>query len=142
MTRCKNIFLDFLCSCVNFEMYWSLFRGKQMARYQHLPIFKTSYDLLIEVMQLTKDFPREFKFSLGEKIQKSIIELLLDIYRANNSKDKTKYINSILEHLQCLDLLLRVSFDLKILSQPKYCAYIEKSSSIAKQSLGWLSVVD
>lgn len=113
-----------------------------MARYQHLPIFKTSYDLLIEVMQLTKDFPREFKFSLGEKIQKSIIELLLDIYRANNSKDKTKYINSILEHLQCLDLLLRVSFDLKILSQPKYCAYIEKSSSIAKQSLGWLSVVD
>lgn len=112
-----------------------------MAKYHHLPIFKTTYDLLIELMHATKDFPREFKFSLGEKIQAHIVDLLVDIYRANSARDKVTFITSILEHVQFLDLFLRVSFDLKILPQARYCAFIEKTSSIAKQSQGWLAAM-
>ena len=52
-----------------------------MAQYQHLPIYKTAYDLLVELMNTTKDFPRDFKFSLGEKIQNHVIELLVLIYK-------------------------------------------------------------
>ena len=34
-----------------------------MAQYRHLPIYKSAYDLLVELMNTTKDFPRDFKFS-------------------------------------------------------------------------------
>ena len=63
-----------------------------MAQYRHLPIYKTAYDLLVELMNTTKDFPRDFKFSLGEKIQNHVIELLVLIYKANSSKDKKDFI--------------------------------------------------
>ena len=110
-----------------------------MAQYYHLPLYKTTYDLLLELMHVTKDFPRDFKFSLGEKIQLHIVDLLVDIYRANSARQKTEFIMSILEHVQFIDLFLRISFDLKLIPQSRYCAFIEKTGSIAKQSQGWLA---
>ena len=109
-----------------------------MAQYQHLPIYKTAYDLLVELMNITKDYPRDFKFSLGEKIQNQVIELLVLIYKANSAKDKKDFIIEIINHVQFLDLYLRISFDIKILPQNKYCMLIEKTYSIAKQAQGWL----
>lgn len=108
-----------------------------MAQYQHLPIFKTAYDLLIELMQTTKDFPREFKYSVGEKIQTNVVELIVEIYKANSAKDKLLFIDNVLEKIQFINLFLRISLDLKILPVTKYAAFIEKSASIAKQAQGW-----
>jgi hypothetical protein len=31
-----------------------------MAQYQHLPIYKQTYDILLRTMSATKDFPREY----------------------------------------------------------------------------------
>jgi len=112
-----------------------------MAKYHHLPIYKTAYDLLLELMHATKDFPREFKFSIGEKVQEHIVGLLIDIYRANSAKEKTSFIISILEHVQYLEIFLRMAYDLRILPQTRYCAFIEKTTSIAKQSQGWLTAM-
>ncbi|MDR1168241.1 MAG: four helix bundle protein [Heliobacteriaceae bacterium] len=109
-----------------------------MARHEHLPIYKTTYDLLIALMHTTKNFPREFKFTLGEKIQNHILELLVDIYRANSAKDKRADIISILEHVQYLNLFMRISFDLKILTTERYAVFIEQTGSISKQAQGWL----
>ena len=109
-----------------------------MAQYQHLPIYKTTYDLLTDLMNVTKEFPRDFKFSLGEKIQNHVIELLVLIYKANSTKNKKDFISEILNEVQFLDLFLRISFDLKIIPQARYCVLIEKTYSIAKQAQGWL----
>ncbi len=59
-----------------------------MARYQHLPIYKLSYELLARVMAVTKEYPRDHKFTLGQKIRDEIISLIVLIYRANSSELK------------------------------------------------------
>ena len=109
-----------------------------MAQYEHLPIYKTAYSLLIELMQATKDFPREFKYSLGEKIQINIVDLLVEIYKANSARDKKIFIEAVLEKIQFINLFLRISFDLKLIPINRYAAFIEKTASIAKQAQGWL----
>ena len=38
-----------------------------MAQYQHLPIYKQTYDILLRTMMATKEFPREYKYTLGQK---------------------------------------------------------------------------
>ena len=48
---------------------------KIMARYQHLPIYKMTYELLLKVMNITKNFPKEFKYTLGEKLKDELMEL-------------------------------------------------------------------
>jgi len=67
-----------------------------MARYQHLPIYKTGYELLGQVVRVTKEFPREFKFTLGQRLRDEVIDVLVLVYRANNQKDKTPVLVEIL----------------------------------------------
>jgi hypothetical protein len=59
-----------------------------MAQYTHLPIYKTTYELLNLVTKKTKTFPRDFKYSLGDKIRNECIDLVVFIYKANSTKDK------------------------------------------------------
>lgn len=40
-----------------------------MAQCQHLPIYKTTYELLVVVTRATAGFPKAYKYSLGEKIR-------------------------------------------------------------------------
>jgi len=61
-----------------------------MATYNHLPVYKASYDLLVELFRFTKDFSWEYKYTLGESIKKETVEMIINIYRANNSYSKEK----------------------------------------------------
>ena len=109
-----------------------------MAQYQHLPIYKLTYDLLLKIIHLTKNFPRDYKYTLGQKLKDEIIELVIIIYKANSSKDKEKHIEMILENIQVVQLLIRLSHDIKILPRKQYADIAEKVDSLALQAQGWL----
>ena len=108
-----------------------------MAQYLHLPIYKQTYDILLRTMMATKDFPREYKYTLGQKIKDELIELVVMIYRANSSTDKNQHIESIVERVQAIQLMMRLSHDMKILSRRNYAALSEMTDSLAKQAQGW-----
>ena len=61
-----------------------------MAPYDRLPVYKASYDLLLETFQFVKTFSREYKYTLGESVKRETLELIREIYRANGSFDKRK----------------------------------------------------
>lgn len=119
------------------HLYLEVLEGAIMAQYNHLPIYKTSYDLLLELIQVTKNFPREYRYSLGEKIDNHLIDLIVTIYKANSAKNKEPFLQSILEHVQFINLFLRISCDIKIIPLNRYANFIEKTSSIAKQATAW-----
>ena len=109
-----------------------------MAQYQHLPIYKQTYDILLRTMVVTKEFLREYKYTLGQKIKDELIELVVIIYRANSAADKGRHIESIVERVQAIQLMMRLSHDMKILSRRHYAALSEMTDSLAKQAQGWL----
>ena len=59
-----------------------------MAKYDDLPVYKASYDLLIEIFHFTKEFTKEYKYTIGESLKKETVELITLIYRANSKRDK------------------------------------------------------
>ena len=63
-----------------------------MAKYDELPVYKASYDLLLEIFRFTKEFNREFKYTVGESLKKETLELITLIYRANSVKEKRETI--------------------------------------------------
>ena len=109
-----------------------------MAQFAHLSVYKTAYTFLVELVQTTKNCPKEFKYSIAEKMQQISVDLILDIYRANSSIDKIPHLEHLLENVEMLNIYLRMCFDLQIISIEKYTVFIEKSGSIAKQTKGWL----
>ena len=47
-----------------------------MALYSDLPVYKSTYDLLLAIFSFTKEFGKEYKYTVGERLKKETIELL------------------------------------------------------------------
>jgi hypothetical protein len=61
---------------------------ENMALYYDLNVFKDVYKLILIVFEVTKDFPREYKYTLGQDMKRDAIQLVRSIYRANKATDK------------------------------------------------------
>jgi hypothetical protein len=68
-----------------------------MALYYDLPVFKDVYQLILKIFEYTKDFPREYKYTLGQELKRDGINLVRSIYRANKSKNKVEYLETFLD---------------------------------------------
>ena len=108
-----------------------------MAQYEHLPVFKKAYDLLLAIYQSVGMFGKEFKYTIGEKLKNEALELIVCIYKANNRKDKHDLIVLAKEHLEVLRLYIRIAKDLKQITLKKMIFLNEFIESIAKQLSGW-----
>lgn len=108
-----------------------------MARYQHLPIYKLSYSLLEKIMGVTKEFPREYKYTLGQELKSEVIGLIVLIYRANSQADKRAVLETLLERVLVIELLIRLSQDLRILTKKHYANLVEMTELLARQAEGW-----
>ncbi len=45
-----------------------------MAQYNELPVYKATYDLLLAIFQFTKEFSKEYKYTVGESLKKEAIK--------------------------------------------------------------------
>lgn len=113
-----------------------------MAQYQHLPIYKTTYELLQQVSRVVKSFPRDFKHSLGSKLRDEVVDLVLFIYKANSFiQERAKYVSLIVERMQVVELLVRLSKDLRLMSIKQFSEVVSLTDSVVRQAQGWLKTV-
>ncbi len=108
-----------------------------MAKNTEIPIYKPAFDLLKMSVDITRNIPRDFKRSFGEEVRKECVGLMLFIFKANSARDKVPYIEKLLERIQVVELLLRVSFDEKWISHKQYANSIKLTDNIGKQAMGW-----
>ncbi|MBF0270298.1 MAG: four helix bundle protein [Alphaproteobacteria bacterium] len=104
-----------------------------------LPIYKPTYDLILLVMNLTKNFPRSFRHGLARDIDLGAQQLATAIFQANCTTDKVPVIEGLRERLSVLRLQLRLSKDLHLISAGQFGATVELTAAIGKQATGWLN---
>jgi hypothetical protein len=68
-------------------LYFSL-GSLVMAFYYDLPVFKDVYELTLLIHSLTKDFSKEYKYTLGQDLKRDVIVLFWCIDRANKAQNK------------------------------------------------------
>lgn len=108
-----------------------------MALYSGLPIFKTSYDLLIYLFQVTKTFPKEYKYTLGEKMKTELLDLIVVIFHANRSTDKVLLLDQVQTHIETVRILMRITHDLKIIATKQFAHTALLIDSVSKQVTWW-----
>ena len=110
-----------------------------MAQYQHLPIYKATYELLRLVTHATSSFPKAYKYSLGDKLRTEVVEMVVFIFKANSSRaDRAAHAAALLERLQVVQLLMRLSRDLRILSVKQFSEIVGMTDSLGCQASGWI----
>ena len=81
-----------------------------MALYYELPVYRDTYKLILLIFQYTKDFSREYKYTLGQDMKRDAMVLVRGIYRANKSKEKQEYLETLLDDFELLKLEIRLIF--------------------------------
>lgn len=108
-----------------------------MATYDNLPVYKKTYDLLLQLFRLGQNMERDYRYTIGENLKKEVIELLMNVYRANCRSERTDLIEAAREHTEVLRLLLRLLHDLKQISVKELAQANENIEDISRQLLYW-----
>lgn len=108
-----------------------------MGVYDELPVYKASYDLLLEIFRFVKNFSKEYKYTVGDNLKKEMIQQIMLIYRANSSRDKLAIIQEAREKIEIMRLLIRLMKDLRQISLPQFVQVNEKIEFVSRQLTGW-----
>ena len=108
-----------------------------MATYDNLPVYKASYDLLLEIFLFSKNMDKEYKYTIGEDLKKETTTMITNIYRANCNQNKKDLIQGGRENLEVIRLYLRLIKDLKQINLLKFVKINEIIESISKQLNFW-----
>ena len=108
-----------------------------MALYYNLPVYKDTYQLIMLIYEVTRQFPREYKYSLGQDMKRDAMELVRSIYRANRSLEKKRFLEEYLEQFELLKLEIRIAHDLRVLGLKNYADFSVLMDNIGKQVTGW-----
>ena len=108
-----------------------------MAQYNELPVYKATYDLLLGIFAFTKEFGKEYKYTVGESLKKETIDLLTLIYRANSRTDKAEVLQTAREQIEVIRLLIRLMKDMKQINVEKFVKINETVENVSKQLNGW-----
>ena len=109
-----------------------------MPTYDNLPVYKDSYDLLLNIYIFSVDMTREYKYTLGDNLKTETVAMITNIYRANSTQvDRSVRIQSARENLEVIRLFLRLLKDLRQISLNKFIAINELIESVSKQLTAW-----
>lgn len=108
-----------------------------MALYYDLPIYKDTYELLLKLFQYTKEFPKEYKYTLADKMRSDALLLVRSIYQANKSESKRQPLDVFMDDFEVLKLELRLCVDMKLLPIKRHVVLATIMERIGRQITGW-----
>ncbi len=110
-----------------------------MARSEHLPIYKRSYDLCLHLEQVVAGFPRYHKYAIGADLRAGARRVLRGVVRANSASDKAPTLRELRLEIEELKVLSRLACDLKAFASLRAFEHVATMLvEIAKQNEGWL----
>jgi len=113
-----------------------------MAKYNQLPVYKATYDLLLYFYDEGRNMQRDYRYTLGETTKKELVEILVLIYRASEAQQKGSVIMEAREKMVVVKLHLRLLHDLKQISLKVYADASMMTDSISKQLAAWQKSCD
>ena len=108
-----------------------------MNKAQELPIYRNSYCLTQEVMTYTAKFPKDYKFTLGNRLNEDCVNLtalLLEVTYTDNIEELLKTYIKLLNRIR---LQLRLCSDFKLLSHGQQSSLICRLECLISQSMAW-----
>ena len=107
--------------------------------YQVLPIIGRIILVYKVWHAYVKNFPKDFRYTLGGKIENFFIEIIECLFIASRlaREQKLPYLQKASLKLDLLKFFLQISWECKVLESKKYIEISEHLEQIGKQIGGW-----
>ncbi len=111
-----------------------------MSKPDDLPLYLAVYKLTKYLYLLAKNFPKSYKYTLGQNILDLAWETLDSTILANSlpNKQKPEFIRQASTSFDKLKIRLRLAHEIQIISDRKQAFLVEKNEEIGKMLAGWL----
>jgi HJR/Mrr/RecB family endonuclease len=100
-------------------------------------VVQRAYELALWLLQKVEKFPRSFRFSVGDRVIARILDLMESLVEAAYAPDKGRALDKAARDVNSLRLLLRLTVDLKLLSQDSHEFASRKLEEIGRMTGGW-----
>ncbi len=101
------------------------------------PLFILWYDFLKWLLEKTEKFPRKIRFSLSNRIDNLVLDILEGIVEARYSGNKKDILRRVDLSMERLRVLLRICHDLKHLDHKGFEFASKKINEAGKMVGGW-----
>lgn len=96
------------------------------------------YDLALWFMQRTNRFPKNWRVTIGDRIDDLVLDMLALVHKARLRRDKLEMLKSLSEHLEILRVMTRLTRDLECLKVRQYEHVSRQIDEIGRQLGGWI----
>ena len=110
------------------------------ANYTQVRVYHTAKKLLLITTVLTKNFPREYRFSVGQDLYRSIIDFIImiyDTYTTSNFKLQYDAVSKLKRQVQYINIYLRLSSSLHLFSKERYIELTQMTADCDNQLTCW-----
>jgi hypothetical protein len=100
------------------------------------------HNLLIWLIPLLDNFPRNRRFTLGERLESGLLEILECLVEAAYAKSKGDLLKRANSRLAVIRHLWRMAYELQIIPAKRYEHGARLLEDLGKQVGGWLKSVE
>jgi len=108
---------------------------------ENYPVIVKSYNLTLWYIEKLSKLPKNHRFTVGEKIQNSLLNLLMILSDTIYSKNKKELLSQANKEIEKLRLLSRLLKDLKILPNNNYRFITNSLNEIGQMVGGWSKIL-
>jgi hypothetical protein len=102
------------------------------------PVIVKTYDLTVWYVKKLSTLPKNHRYTIAERIQNSLYDLLALLSDAVYSKEKRPLLHQANKEIEKLRLFTRLLKDLTIISRDNYYFIINTLDEIGKMVGGWM----
>ena len=104
---------------------------------KQLPAIEKTYEIILWIFPKVSKFPREYRFSLGSRIEEHFLDILELLIEAAYSKAKYDPLRRANVRLEKVRFMLRVAKDMGPLSMKSYEFVMREVGQLGSQIGGW-----
>jgi hypothetical protein len=109
-----------------------------MKHQDELVVITKTYDLILWSCNHTGRFPRQHRFVLGERLERTLYDLLETLIQAKYSRERKPLLRDANLKLEILRFQIRLAKDLQCLQVKSYGFATKQIDEIGKLVGGWL----
>ena len=81
-----------------------------MALYYDLPVYRDTYKLILKIYEYNKDFPKDYKYTLGQDMKRDALKLVRSIFIANKSVQQKEHLDDFMDDFELIKLEISPMF--------------------------------
>ena len=113
-----------------------------MIKQEKFKVVNLIKELIVYIDEKLINFPKK-EIELKHKIKETAYELLLDMYKANNTRNldyKIELQENCIAYIKFLDFMFNLCYEKQIINSKKYVKFGERLDMIVRYIVGWKNV--